>query len=140
MSEATLRPALGDELVPVSREIDQGLMNDYTFTLGIGNPIHHDAEFAARTEFGGPIASGPIALALVEDALAAAYPSAWLRSGSIAVSFLRPVRPGDTITTSLRVSEVEDASGESVIRFEVSCQNQNGTVVLAGTAGIRLPA
>ena len=73
MSEATLQPVVGDKLPSLSREIDQDLMNEYTFTLGIGNPIHHDAEFAAKTEFGGPIASGPIALALVDDALAAVY-------------------------------------------------------------------
>ena len=140
MSEATLRPVVGDKLPSLSREIDQDLMNEYTFTLGIGNPIHHDAEFAAKTEFGGPIASGPIALALVDDALAAVYPAAWLRSGLVQVSFLRPVRPGDTITSGVRLCEIEDAGGERLLRFEVSCVNQNGTVVLAGTAGLRLPA
>ena len=74
------------------------------------------------------------------DAGAAVYPAAWLRSGLVQVSFLRPVRPGDTITSGVRLCEIEDAGGERLLRFEVSCVNQNGTVVLAGTAGLRLPA
>ena len=129
--------AIGDRLPALSRAISQDLMNAYTFTLGVGNPIHHDPEFARKTEFGGPIASGPIALALVDDALASAYPREWLRSGSIDVAFLKPVRPGDTVTTNLTLSDLAEEGGSRSLTFAVECRNQQDVVVLAGTARLR---
>ena len=140
MSEITgSRVKVGDELPSLSRAVSQDLMNDYTFTLGIGNPIHHDAEFAARSEFGGPIASGPIALALLDDALTSAYPAEWPRSGSIDAAFLRPVRPGDTVVTQIKVSGVEEEAVGRLLILEATCLNQDGYPVVAGTARLQLP-
>ena len=138
MSETAGRPVKGERLPEVSRTVTQDLMNDYTFTLGIANPIHHDPEFAARTEFGGPIASGPIALALIDDVLAAAHPAHWLHGGTIKVAFLRPVRPGDTVTAHLVVSEVEPKAGHDTVHVDIDVVNQDFTIVLAGSATFRV--
>jgi acyl dehydratase len=128
---------VGQELPQRTRHVSQELMLRYTHTLGAGNPIHFDASYAAQTHFGGPIASGPIALGLLDDAMAAAFPREWLTAGTLAVAFVKPVRPGDTISTSIRLRDIAHQGGAVRLVFEAECLNQRRETVLAGTASVR---
>jgi acyl dehydratase len=123
---------VGHQLPALTREVSQELMLRYTHTLGAGNPIHFDATYAAQTHFGGPIASGPIALGLLDDVMATSFPREWLTAGTLAVAFVKPVRPGDTISTQVRLRE----AGEPELVFDAACLNQRGETVLAGTATV----
>ncbi|MBJ7600658.1 MAG: hypothetical protein DLM67_20425 [Candidatus Nephthysia bennettiae] len=127
---------VGLELPSRTRHVSQELMLQYTHTLGASNPIHFDAGYAAQTHFGGPIASGPIALGLLDDAMASAFPREWLTGGRLAVAFVKPVRPGDTITTSVRLRDMARQEGRERLVFEVECLNQHREPVLAGTATV----
>jgi acyl dehydratase len=128
---------VGQELPQRTRHVSKELMLRYTHTLGAGNPIHFDADYAAQTRFGGPIASGPIALGLLDDAMGAAFPREWLTGGTLAVAFVKPVRPGDTISTSIRLRDIAHQDGAVRLVFEVECLNQHSEPVLAGTASVR---
>ena len=133
---ARMKP--GDLLPTVTRLVSQELMGRYTHSLGAGNPIHFDAAFAAATRFGGPIASGPIALALLDDVMAGSFPIQWLSGGHLSVAFVKPVRPGDTVQTRVRLrGSLEVTDGER-LEFDVACVNQDGAEVLAGTASVEI--
>ncbi|GAA0998033.1 MaoC family dehydratase [Acrocarpospora macrocephala] len=119
-----------------SREITQDLMVEYTDTLGFRNPIHYSGDFAGKSEYGGPIASGPFALALVDDLLLRHFPRSWLTSGALSVAYLAPVRPGATITGRVEVTGLAKSAPGSRVQLAVSCVTGEGTVVMAGTASV----
>ncbi|MHA2053961.1 MAG: MaoC family dehydratase [Candidatus Hodarchaeales archaeon] len=99
---------------------------------GDENPIHMDEEFAKTTMFKGRIAHGILSVSFISTTLANKLPG----PGSIylkqEVTFLKPVRIGDTITT---VVEVLDKKNEKKhIRLKTTCMNQNEDIVVDGEA------
>ena len=62
------------------------------------------------------------------------------RSGMVDLRNLRPVRAGDTITISAKVTELKrEANGQRVI-VEVSIRNQNGDTTSAGSGSAIVPS
>jgi acyl dehydratase len=99
-------------------------------------PIHTDPELAARSPFGGIIASGWHTGSLMMRLYAQNYlsPASSLASpGFDELRWPRPVRPGDTL--SVRVT-VEDARASStkpdrgVVRSLIEVANQHGEIVM----------
>src|SRR5690625_5229334 len=96
--------------------------------------FHVDATAAAESDFGGLIASGIHTLALFQRLSVATVLSGFdiiagkqLRS----VRFLRPVRPGDTLTGTMRVERMSPAeNGRAVGISSGSLTNQHGKQVL----------
>ena len=86
--------------------------------VGDNNPIHHDAEYAATTRFGRPMASGPHATSL----LLALTASQFSKTGAMVglefwVRFRRPIYADETIQLEWLVVKVtwnEKLQGEIV--------------------------
>ena len=101
------------------------------------NPVHVDAEAAARSMFGGRIAHGMLSAGLISAAIAMRLPG----PGSIYLSqtlrFTKPVRIGDTVTARVEVLEVIAAKRR--VRLATTCRNQHGEVVLDGEAMVLVP-
>lgn len=101
------------------------------------NPLHHDAEFAAQSRFGGLIASGPHYVALLLGLLASHFsrhgPQVGVECG---VAFRRPVRPGDTIEFRWVVSAIEPKSRGDIVTLDGSITNQDGETVLTAVGKI----
>ncbi len=97
--------------------------------------MHLDRD-AARSRFGGLIASGWLTAALVMRLIAEAQPFGDTEVLGMAVENLRwrlPVRPGDTLHAEIEVvsatpSESKPAFG--MVKFTVTTRNQNGEVVM----------
>ena len=51
---------------------------------------------------------------------------------------MNQVWPGDTLTAHAEVTAIREEGGQPVADFAVSTTNQDGTVVLTGTATARL--
>lgn len=136
MSETLSFDALkeGDELAPVRKSITQEKINEYAQASGDFNPLHIDPEFAKTTFYGGTIAHGLLSLAYISEMMAKSFAKGWLAGGKLTVSFLAPVRPGDTITARGVVKQKKEDSGKRQVVCEVFCENQNGERVIAGEA------
>ena len=134
MSEQTTRPVTGaGAALPILvKHITQEKINRYAVSSGDDNPLHTDAEFAASTRFGGPIAHGMLILAYVSELLTAAFRERWLSSGRLKSRFRGPARPGDTVTLSGRVVPCE---GDR-IRCEVEARNLAGELLLTAEAEV----
>jgi len=99
-------------------------------------PFHTDPEAAARSIYGGLIASGWQTCAVVMRLMCDAY---LLRAASMGspgvdeVRWLAPVRPGDTISARMEVIEARPSASKpdrGVIRSRWTATNQDGTTVL----------
>ena len=88
-----------------TRTITEEDVRLFAQVTGDDNPLHVDAEYAATTRFGKPIAHGVLVLGLISKVLGRDFPG----HGSVAVSlssrFLRPVPVGSEVRIEVKVSE-----------------------------------
>jgi 3-hydroxybutyryl-CoA dehydratase len=126
-------PEAGSTLDPLVRTIPQETINRYADASGDHNPLHVDPEFAATTQFGGPIAHGMLLLALLSAMLTDVFGEAWVGSGRMKVRFRGAARPGDTVTCRGTVL----ASTIDGVRCTVECVNQNDDVLVSGEAEVK---
>jgi len=101
------------------------------------NPVHVDAEAAAKSMFGGRIAHGILSAGLVSAAIAMKLPGPGCIYLSQSLRFTKPVRIGDTITARVEVAEV--IAGKKRVRLTTTCRNQQGETVLDGEAVVMVP-
>jgi acyl dehydratase len=102
-------------------------------------PMHLDAEAAARSRFGGIIASGWHTAALAMRLIAQARPLGDTEVLGIGVENLRwrlPVRPGDTLHIDIEVLSTEPSESNprfGIVKFLITTRNQNGEIVMTHT-------
>jgi 3-hydroxybutyryl-CoA dehydratase len=125
---------VGDVVPPLKKKIVQEIINKYATASEDPNPLHFDPEFAKKTPFKGTIAHGTMYLAYVSQMLMQWFPNRWITGGQMEMSFLAPARPGDTLSVQGKVLEKREKEREIV--FEVSCENQEGKKIIAGTARV----
>jgi acyl dehydratase len=121
----------------VCPEITRTQIVQYAGAAGDYSPLHTDEVQAVRAGFGGVLAHGMMVMAASGGPLAD-----WAgleRLTRYSVRFLRPVRPGDTLTTAVTVQEVRQAAGGAHVDFAISTANRHGAEVLAGHASAQVP-
>ncbi|MCH8994040.1 MAG: MaoC family dehydratase [Chloroflexi bacterium] len=120
-------------IAPVVKRLSQEQIGRYADASGDHNPIHIDEAFARETPFGGTIAHGMLVLASISEMMAAAFGDAWLASGRLRVRFRAPARPSDAITAS---AEPRTARDNGALVYAVECRNQDGELLISGTAEV----
>jgi acyl dehydratase len=104
----------------------------YAGASGDYNPLHTDERFAREIAgYPGVFAHGMLTMGMTARAV-----TDWVgeeRLTRLGVRFTAQVWPGDTLTAVVTVTAVEDDE----VTLEVTTTNQDGTVVLAGTAACR---
>ncbi|TXL70786.1 MaoC family dehydratase [Vineibacter terrae] len=97
--------------------------------------FHVDPEAAKRSMFGGLIASGWHTCSIMMRMLVDNYlnPETSLGSPGVdGIRWLKPVRPGDTLTGTMRILEKRESRSKpdiGIVINEASLQNQQGEVV-----------
>jgi acyl dehydratase len=104
----------------------------FTEISGDRNPIHYDAEIAARTRFGGIVVQGGVTSALLNALVAEDLPGPGTVFLELNLRFLAPVRPGDTITAGAEVTAVR--TDKPITDLAVTVDRQDGVCALEGTA------
>jgi len=104
---------------------------------GDKNPVHLDAEFAARTMFKEPIAHGMLTASYISAVFGSELPGPGAIYVSQTLNFRAPVRSGDRVVASVRVVELYPAKRR--VRFECLCE-VDGKRVLEGEAVLMVPA
>jgi acyl dehydratase len=104
----------------------------FTELTGDRNPLHYDEDASTRTRFGGLIVQGGITSGLLNAVVAEDLPGPGSVFLHVDWSFTAPVRPGDEITAEVEVLEARE--DKPITKLRTTIANQEGTVVLDGTA------
>lgn len=107
----------------------------YAGASGDFHPFHHDEVYAATHGFDRIFAHGMLTMGITGQALVAVFGDEGLQR--YGADFLKPVWPGDTLTTEIEVTAVDD---DGTVEVEISTTDQHGTQVLRGTAAGTLAA
>ena len=96
------------------------------------NPLHYDADFAARTRFGQLVVQGGLTTGLLHALVATDLPG----PGTVFLSqnwkFTAPVYIGDTITAEATITKVHESKPVTTLAVRVT--RQTGETVLEGEA------
>ena len=102
------------------------------------NPVHMDEAFAAQTDFKGRITHGPMIVGMAFGLASRAdlMDGTVLALLEIGWKFIKPVRPGDTISAVFTVLEKREtrAPDRGVVTLQIDVLNQHGDVAQCGTA------
>jgi 3-hydroxybutyryl-CoA dehydratase len=104
---------------------------------GDWNPVHLDADFAAKTVFRQPIAHGMLTAGYISAVFGSELPGPGAIYVSQTLNFRAPVRVGDLVVAKVRVMELYPAKRR--VRFECVC-TVDDKVVLEGEAVLLVPA
>ena len=124
-------PKVG-ERAALTRTIEPGDIVRFTEMSGDRNPVHYDAEIAARTRLGGIVVQGGVTTAILNAVVAEELPGPGTVFLETHWRFLAPCRPGDTITGSVEVTSVRDDKPITMLATRVV--RGDGVVAIDGTA------
>ena len=126
-----VRPSVG-ATARRSRVVRQRDIELFTEITGDRNPLHYDEAAASASRFGGLIVQGGVTSGLLNAVVAEDLPGPGSVFLHVDWSFKAPVRPGDEITAEVEVLEAREDKPLTKLRTTIA--NQDGTVVLDGTA------
>ena len=104
----------------------------FTEMTGDRNPLHYDEERAAASRFGGIIVQGGVTSGLLNAVVAEDLPGPGSVFLHVDWSFKAAVKPGDEIVAEVEVLETRD--DKPITKLRTTITNQDGTIVLDGTA------
>ncbi len=89
----------------------------------------------------GTVASGRMSLTFATELLRRFFGSdVYNRGGMVELRFLRPVRPGDTVTFTGKVTSITQVTNGGRVAVEVTATNQKGDVTAVGTGACTVPS
>ena len=134
MKNPSVLPAVGTRATRERTITDDDIVR-FAEVSGDRNPVHLDADYAARSPFGQRIAHGFLVGSLISAAIGMDLPG----PGSIylgqTLKFVAPVHIGDTVTVSVEVIKVRE--DKRLITLRTDCTNQNGALVITGEAVVK---
>jgi 3-hydroxybutyryl-CoA dehydratase len=104
---------------------------------GDWNPVHLDADYAAKTVFREPIAHGMLTAGYISAVFGSVLPGPGAIYVSQTLNFRAPVRIGDQVQARVRVMELYPPKRRA--RFDCICE-VDGKTVLEGEAVLLVPA
>ncbi len=142
MERVARRHRVGDGIEPLVKHVTQEAINLFEGSAGHSAPSQFTDEATARETLGteGTVASGRMSLSFALEFLRRHFGSdVYNHNGTVDLRFLRPVRPGDTITFSGAVSDVSREAGGRRVSVDIKMMNQRGDTAGVGTGSAIVP-
>ena len=133
---------IGDELTPLVKEMTQEAINLFEGSAGESGPSQFTDEETARETLGteGTVASGRMSLSFAIEMLRRYFGSdVFNHSGTVDLRFLRPVRPGDTVTFTGKIIDLTREVNGSRVSVEIKAENQRGDTTGVGNGSAVVP-
>src|SRR5215471_8634398 len=115
-----------------SRRVEPQDIRLFTEISGDRNPLHYDAAAAKASRFGEIVVQGGVTSAILNAVVAEDLPGPGTVFLHVDWSFKAPVRPGDTITGHVEVTDVRH--DKPITKLRTTVTRDDGTLVLDGTA------
>src|SRR5262245_21564325 len=125
------------EIAKLERTLTEQDITLFAVMSGDINPAHVDPEYAMSSRFREVIGHGMWSGALISTVLGTLFPGPGTIYLGQNLRFRRPVRVGDSITIKVTAKE-KDATKRKVV-LDTECLNQDGEVVVSGTAEVIAP-
>ena len=129
------------ETIDKTVRLSEAEIIDFATRIQDHNPLHHDAEYAAGSRFGGIIASGPHVSAI----FLAMGPTHFSQYGPVIglnfnVAFRAAVFPDRNLYMQWRVTAAndEESLGGEVITLTGTVKDDTGTILLTGEGQLLL--
>jgi acyl dehydratase len=113
-----------------SLTLTQADVEAYARMTGDYNPLHFDAEFAARTRFGRLVVHGGLTAGILNALVAQDLPGPGTVFMSQRLEYRAPVYIGDTITGEVEVLSVHPS--KPVTQLKAAVYREDGELVLEG--------
>lgn len=134
---------IGDAIPTLSKTMTQQAINLFEQSGGKTGPSQFTDEETARGVLGtsGTVASGRMSVTFATELLRRFFgPEVYNRNGVVELRFLRPVRPGDTVTFAGKVTGIGKVTNGVRVEVEVSATNQKGDTTGVGTGSCIVPS
>src|SRR6476659_530197 len=128
--------AIGDTAT-LERTLTEQDIKLFAVMSGDINPAHVDPEYAMSSRFREVIGHGMWSGALISTVLGTDFPGPGTIYLGQNLRFRRPVKVGDTITITVTAKEKDATKGK--VMLDTECVNQDGEVVVSGTAEVIAP-
>ena len=133
---------IGDDINSVVKHMTQEAINLFEGSAGERGPSQFTDEETARETLGtaGTVASGRMSLTFAIEMLRKHFGGdVFNHSGMVDLRFLRPVRPGDTLTFSGTITDMTREANGSKVSVEIKVLNQNGDTAGVGKGSTIVP-
>jgi acyl dehydratase len=125
---------IGQEIVSPARTITSTDIVNFACLTGDFNDVHTNWEYCKETQYGEPIAHGPLIYGIMGGLQYASGVNDGTMLGLLGIDnwrMLAPVKHGDTIRLVQKVVEKKETSkpDRGVVSFQRQCVKQDGTVV-----------
>lgn len=127
--------SVGEE-ASLSHTVSEGDINAFAEVTGDKNPVHLDAEYAAKTIFKQRIAHGMLSAGFISAVFGMKLPGPGAIYISQTLNFKAPVKIGDTVVTTVTVSEL--MAEKKRAKFACVC-TVDGKPVVEGEAVLMVP-
>jgi 3-hydroxybutyryl-CoA dehydratase len=127
---------LGDT-AKFSKTVSESDVYLFAGVTGDLNPAHVSEEYAKDTFFKTRIAHGMLSASFISTVIGTMLPGPGTVYMRQEVSFLAPVKFGDTITAVVEVAEI--IADKKRVRLKTYCINQEKTIVVDGEALVSPP-
>ena len=125
------RPQVG----ATAERVRQTSMRDvemFTEMTGDRNPIHYDADLAAKSPFGGLIVQGGVTTGLLNAVVAEDLPGPGTVFLETSWRFVKAVPVGEIITAKVKIEHVRE--DKPICKIETVVRNARGENCVVGTA------
>ena len=132
----------GDPVGPLVKEITQEAINLFEGSAGQSEPSQFTDEEAARETLGtsGTVASGRMSISFALELMRRHFGAdVFNKTGMVDLRFIRPVRPGDTITFTGEVTGTSREANGLKVNVKIEAQNQRGDTTGVGSGSAIVP-
>ncbi len=119
------------------RRVSENDLDTFAAVTGDCNPLHLDEEFASSTIFGGRIAHGMLTATYISAIFGTRLPGPGAIYISQSLNFRAPVRIGDEVIATARVTELFPEKKRALLTCDCSVA---GKTVLEGDALLLVPS
>ncbi len=128
---------IGEEWEPRVYEIEKGMIRRFVQAIDDPNPLWQDEEYAKKSKYGGIIAPPTFILTIgfeqIQQQMLESIPYKTLLHGATELECYHPIRPGDIVTVTTKITNVRQRQGKmgkmAFMTFATTYKNQRQELV-----------